>query len=64
MLTINPGQETKGPPSGGGQAPLFDLDDIEAIKREISGIKAISPVGSKGVNAVYGNENYSTSSLW
>lgn len=30
MLTINPGQETKGPPSGGGQAPLFDLDDIEA----------------------------------
>lgn len=60
MLTISPGQETKGPPSGGGQAPLFDINDIEAIKREVSGIKAISPVGSKGVNAVYGNENYST----
>lgn len=60
MLTINPGQAIKGPPSGGGQSPLFDLHDIEAIKREVSGINAISPLGSKGVNAVYGNENYST----
>ena len=60
MITISPGQERKGPPSGGGQAAPFNIDDIEAIKREISGIKAISPLGSKNVNAVYGNENYST----
>ena len=61
MLTIRPGQERKGPPISGGKASAFDLDDIEAIKREVSGIKAISPVESKSVNAVYGNENYSTS---
>ncbi len=37
------------------------MDDVEAIKREVYGIKAVAPGVSKGVNAVYGNKNYSTS---
>ncbi|MCH9814416.1 MAG: ABC transporter permease [Epsilonproteobacteria bacterium] len=60
MLSISPGQEPKGPPGSGGKAALFDLDDVEAIKREITGIKATSPVGNTSINAVFGNENYST----
>ena len=60
MLVISPGQEPKGPRSISGKAPLFDFDDVQAIKRDISNIKAVAPVGSKSVNAVYGNENYST----
>lgn len=60
MLTISPGQERRGPPTGGNTAKLFKESDIEAIKREISGLKAITPVGSTNLNSVYGNENYST----
>jgi len=61
MLTITPGQEKKGPQSGGSSADPFDIKDVIAIKREITGIRSVTPTGTKGINAVYGNENYSTS---
>ena len=61
MLIIIPGQEPRGPRSISGKAALFDLGDVEAIKREIAAIKAASPVGTKGINSVYGNQSYSTS---
>lgn len=61
MLTVLPGQETRGPPtSGTGKKQPFDMDDVKAIQREISGIKAVAPMSSASVTAVYGNENYST----
>ncbi|MDD2697510.1 MAG: ABC transporter permease [Arcobacteraceae bacterium] len=60
MLTISPGQERRGPPTGDNSAKLFRMSDIEAIKREISGLKAVTPIGSTSLNSVYGNENYST----
>jgi putative ABC transport system permease protein len=60
MLTISPGQERRGPPTGDNSAKLFRISDIEAIKREISGLKAVTPIGSTSLNSVYGNENYST----
>ena len=61
MLTITPGQEKKGPQSGGSSADPFDIKDVIAIKREITGVRSVTPTGTKGINAVYGNENYSTS---
>ncbi len=61
MLIIIPGQDRHGPRTQDTSTKLFDMDDVEAIKREIYGIKAVSPGVSKGVNAVYGNKNYSTS---
>ncbi|MDA3907594.1 MAG: ABC transporter permease [Sulfurimonas sp.] len=61
MLTILPGQERRGPPtSGQTKKQPFDMDDVQAIQREISGIKAVAPMSTASVTAVYGNENYST----
>jgi putative ABC transport system permease protein len=60
MLTVRPGQDRHGPRSGSETAPPFDQDDVEAIEREIYGVRAASPLGSKNVKAVYGNANYST----
>lgn len=61
MLIIIPGQDRHGPPTQDTSTKLFDMGDVEAIKREVYGIKAVAPGVSKGVNAIYGNLNYSTS---
>lgn len=61
MLIVLPGQDRHGPRVQDTSTKLFDMDDVDAIKREIYGIKAVAPATSKGVNAVYGNKNYSTS---
>jgi len=61
MLTISPGQDRKGPPQGASSARAFSIQDVEAIKREIPSLKAITPSLSQSITAVYGNENYSTS---
>jgi len=60
MLIIRPGQDRHGP-GGDTTAKRFTHDDITAISREISGVKGVAPVSSKGMQAVYGNQNYSTS---
>lgn len=60
MLTLSPGQEKRGPPTQGETAEAFKIDDVKAIQREISGIKAVAPLSSSSVNVVFGNENYST----
>lgn len=61
MLIVLPGQERRGPPvSGRDKKQPFDMDDVKAIQREISGIKAVAPMSSASITAVYGNENYST----
>lgn len=61
MLILSPGQGRHGPGAHGSSAPLFDMSDLETIKRDIYGIKAVAPGTSKGINAVYGNKNHSTS---
>jgi len=60
MLILSPGQEKQGPQSQDQSAKLFDADDVKAIQREINGIKAVAPLSSSSVTAVYGNENYTT----
>jgi len=59
LLMVTPGQRM-----GMGQrsaAAAFDVDDAEAIARDISSIVAVAPSSSQGVTAVSGNENWSTS---
>jgi putative ABC transport system permease protein len=61
LLYMRQGQRFRGP--GGVRAPTdpFDLDDVEAIVREISAVAAVAPVTSGSVLAIYGNENWTTS---
>lgn len=60
MLMITPGQERRGPPSSDLTAKRFTHTDVEALKREISQIRGVAPVGSNTMQTVYGNENHST----
>jgi putative ABC transport system permease protein len=39
---------------------LFNIDDVEAIRREVRGIASASPIASKSMKAVLGNRNHST----
>jgi putative ABC transport system permease protein len=42
------------------EAEPFDIDDAEAIKREVGGIAAVAPGASQPMTAIYGNRNWST----
>lgn len=61
-LSISPGQERRGPPQGESQnSKPFTHDDVEAIEREILGLKAVAPISSSSATVVFGNANHSTS---
>lgn len=58
LLMVTPGQRM-----GMGQraaAPPFQMDDVEAIGREVGAVAGVAPVSSQPVTAVFGNENWST----
>lgn len=58
LLMIRVGQHMG--PGQASAAPSFDLDDAQAILREIPAITAVAPSSSQKVTAVYGNANWST----
>lgn len=58
LLIIRPGQRM-GPGLSSAAAP-FDVDDAEAIAREISTVAAVAPSSSRPLTAIFGNENWST----
>jgi putative ABC transport system permease protein len=60
LLDVRPGQGFRGGGGARAQAKPFDLDDVEAIEREIGGLGAVAPVSSRQVQVVLGNENWST----
>lgn len=60
MLMLRPGQDRRGPPSSDLTAKRFSHADVEALKRELTDIRGVAPVGSNSMQAVYGNQNYST----
>jgi putative ABC transport system permease protein len=59
LLQVRPGQ---GFGRGGmrSTAALFKVDDAVAIDREISGLAAVAPGAFNGTQAIYGNQNWST----
>jgi putative ABC transport system permease protein len=59
LLQVRPGQGF-GPGGRRSTADAFKAADAEAIEREISGLAAVAPSASKGTQAIYGNQNWST----
>jgi len=57
-------QVYRGQGFGGGGArsvsPPFTLDDANAIRDEISGVRAVAPTSNSMAQAIYGNANWST----
>lgn len=58
LLMVTPGKRL-GPGQSSGNIP-FKQADAEAIAREVSSLNAVSPVSSKSVKAIFGNQNWST----
>ena len=61
MLFVSPGQGPRGPGGASASAKNLKLDDVEAIARDIPGLAAVAPTASAATQAIYGNENWSTS---
>ena len=60
LLLVRPGQGFRGPGGTRSTADMFEVDDAEAIAREISGLSAVAPMASQTTQAIYQNENWST----
>ena len=58
LLMVTPGQRMG--PGQTSAAPRFDVDDAEAIGREIGSVVAVAPSSSRRVMAIFGNQNWST----
>ena len=58
LLFVSPGQF--GPGRASFEAKAFNARDIEAMRSQLTGVKAVAPVAQKSVTVVYGTENRST----
>jgi putative ABC transport system permease protein len=58
LLMVTPGKRL-GPGQSSASIP-FKQSDAEAIAKEINSIKAVAPVASQSVKAIFGNQNWST----
>jgi putative ABC transport system permease protein len=58
MLMVSPGKRL-GPGQSTGNV-AFKEADAEAIVREISSIAAVAPVSSQSIQAIFGNQNWTT----
>ncbi len=61
MLQVRPGQGFRGPGGTRTSEPMFKIEDAHAIMSEISGVAAVAPAASKTIQAIYANQNWSTS---
>jgi putative ABC transport system permease protein len=60
LLHVRPGSRNRGPGGITGPIDPFSIADVEAIKREISGLAGVAPIATKTVLTVYSNNNWST----
>jgi putative ABC transport system permease protein len=58
LLMVSPGKRLG--PGQSSNTVLFKVNDGEAILRDVSSIAAVAPVSSKNIQAVFGNQNWST----
>jgi putative ABC transport system permease protein len=58
LLMVTPGKRM-GAGQSSGNIP-FKQSDAEAIAREVGSLQSVSPVSSKSVKAIFGNQNWST----
>lgn len=59
LMMVNRGQGF-GPGRDRVSGPAFEVEDIDAIRAEVAGIKAIAPVSSSSVTLVHGNTSWSS----
>ncbi|BBN60385.1 ABC transporter permease [Hydrogenovibrio marinus] len=59
LLMVRPGQHF-GPGRGNSNAKAFTMDDVKAIKQDVSSIIAVAPTATTSVTAVFGNNNWTT----
>jgi putative ABC transport system permease protein len=59
ILQIRPGQGF-GRGGGGPRPPNFKIDDVEAIKTQIAGVRAVAPQASSAGTAIFNGANWST----
>jgi putative ABC transport system permease protein len=55
LLSVNPGQF--GPGRASSDARSFTIRDVEAMKSELTGVKAVAPVAQKSQTIVYGTDS-------
>ena len=55
LLFVSPGQQ--GPGRASADAKAFNARDVEAMRTQLNGVKAVAPVAQKSVTVVYGTEN-------
>jgi putative ABC transport system permease protein len=60
LLQVRPGQGFHRSGGASSSAEPFRNEDVEAISRQVSGLRAVAPVSSRGTQAIYGNQNWST----
>ena len=60
LLSVRPGQQPRGPGGTRTNARLFEMNDVEAIARDIGGIASLTPVASKTMQAINAETNWST----
>jgi putative ABC transport system permease protein len=58
LLSVRPGQF--GPGRASAEAKPFNVRDLEALKAQLRGVRAIAPASQKAVTVVYGSQNRST----
>jgi len=58
LLFVRPGQF--GPGRASTDAKPFNIRDVEALRSQLFGIRAIAPVAQKSVKLVYGGQNHTT----
>jgi putative ABC transport system permease protein len=58
LLFVSPGQF--GPGRASADAKAFNARDVEAMKTQLNGVKAVAPVAQKSVTLVYGTESRTT----
>jgi putative ABC transport system permease protein len=58
LLSVRPGQF--GPGRASAEAKPFNVRDVEALKAQLGGVRAVAPVSQKTTTVIYGSENRST----
>ncbi|MCJ8502596.1 ABC transporter permease [Desulfatitalea alkaliphila] len=60
MLQVRVGQGFHRGGGARGAATPFRMADVQAIEQQIHGLQGVAPVSSSGMQAIYGNANWST----
>ncbi len=59
LLSVSPGQF--GPGRASSEAKSFNARDVEAMKTQLTGVKAVAPLTQRSATIVYGSDNRITS---